>query len=402
MSTGWISTTLDSVAEVAAGQAAPQGSELFGADGHPFVRAGSLDFLVNGGSEMELEYISSDVADAHRLRLFPAATVVFAKSGMSATKGLIYRLKEPCYVVSHLAALIPCESLAPEYLTRWLEAHPPTALISNSAYPSIRLSQVAGVSMQLPEHVDEQRRIAAILDGADAVQHKRRKAIRLLDDFLRSVFLDMFGDPVANPKGWETQSIGDALSSGLLLDMQDGNHGERHPKVSDFSDSGVPFITANCLRDGQLHLEEAYMLPHEWRNVLRVGFSHGGDALLSHKGTVGEVAVVPDEIELVILSPQVTYYRPSEELESHFLAGMFASPSFQRLLAKGAEQSTRAYIGITRQKDLTMIVPPAQMQKRFATIARSVGLQKVHLQTHLAELETLFASTQQRAFTGEL
>ena len=80
---------------------------------------------------------------------------------------------------------------------------------------------------------------------------------------------------------------------------------------------------------------------------LRTGFSRGGDALLSHKGTIGEVAVVPDEVELLILSPQVTYYRPSDELLAHYLVGMFRAEGFQRLLEKEAKQSTRAYIGIT-------------------------------------------------------
>ena len=248
----------------------------------------------------------------------------------------------------------------------------------------------------------EQKRIAAILDAADALRTRRREALAQLDALLQSTFLTLFGDPVANPMGWKQMSVGEAIRDGYIHDIQDGNHGEKHPKVSDFSDEGIPFIMANCMQDGRLNLHNVYRLSSDWKKRLRVGFSKPGDALLSHKGTVGEVAIVPSNIDLVILSPQVTYYRTLDKLIAIFLVSQFSSDGFRHLLEKEAKQSTRAYIGITRQKLLPIILPPLPLQQKFAAIVESIERQKATQRAHLVELDALFAALQHRAFRGEL
>jgi hypothetical protein len=98
---------LSNLASVKSGGGAPQDPSAFTKTGFPFVRAGSLPKLLDGEDEGSLEQLESHVAEEHGLSLFPAGTVLFAKSGMSATKGHVYRLKTPAYVVNHLAALIP-------------------------------------------------------------------------------------------------------------------------------------------------------------------------------------------------------------------------------------------------------------------------------------------------------
>lgn len=98
-------TTLRTLATVSAGQGAPKDNE-FSESGTPFVRAGSLEALIGGKSEVELELVSDEIAKRRKLRLYPKGTVVFAKSGMSATKDRIYVLQSPAYVVSHLAIVL--------------------------------------------------------------------------------------------------------------------------------------------------------------------------------------------------------------------------------------------------------------------------------------------------------
>src|ERR1019366_3035328 len=114
------------------------------------------------------------------LKLLPSGTVLFAKSGMSATKGHVYRLQHPAYVVNHLAALVPSPAVESRYLAHVLMQFSPTRLIKDSAYPSIRLADIAEMQIPLPPLV-EQRRIADILDLADALRAKRRAALDRLD-----------------------------------------------------------------------------------------------------------------------------------------------------------------------------------------------------------------------------
>ncbi len=104
---------------------------------------------------------------------------------------------------------------------------------------------VESLEIPLPP-LEEQKRIAAILDKADAIRRKRQAAIKLADDFLRATFLDMFGDPVTNPKGWEVKPVG--LVS---LKVQDGNYGENYPRSDELLQGGeVPFLTSACVGEG--------------------------------------------------------------------------------------------------------------------------------------------------------
>lgn len=248
----------------------------------------------------------------------------------------------------------------------------------------------------------EQKRIAAILDKADAIRRKRQQAIQLADDFLRAVFLDMFGDPVTNPKGWEVKSVADLIRTGVILQVQDGNHGNDHPKVSDFTESGIPFVTANVVRRGKILFDQCYYLDHSWLDKLRIGFAKPRDVLISHKGSLGFTAVLDDTYEDYIFSPQTTYYRVNEErLLPEYLKGYFDSGFFQRLFAKEGIQSTRAYLGITRQKDLPVMIPKISAQMKFLDVFSKYKNLSEKLFEPTASAE-LFSSLSQKAFWGEL
>jgi hypothetical protein len=180
-------TAIIKLAMVRSGGGAPQDPSAFSRDGHPFVRAGSLSRLLGGDDENQLERILPDVARAHRLQLFPKGTVLFAKSGMSATKGYIYNLKQPAYVVNHLAALVPRDTRDSAFLTRALQRFSPTSLIKDQAYPSIRLSDIEQMEILAPDSVEDRGRIAAILDKADALRRNRKRALDLLESLTRSI-----------------------------------------------------------------------------------------------------------------------------------------------------------------------------------------------------------------------
>src|SRR5271157_505566 len=89
-------------AVVSAGQGAPQRESDFSKEGIPFIRAGHLEDLINGKDENELPKVNEKIANEYRLKTYPPNTIIFAKSGMSALKGRIYILKNPCYIVNHL------------------------------------------------------------------------------------------------------------------------------------------------------------------------------------------------------------------------------------------------------------------------------------------------------------
>ena len=111
---------LRDIAIVAAGQGAPQGENNYSDTGIPFIKAGNLIELLSGKKESDVQKVNESVARNYRLKLYPAGTILFAKSGMSCMKGYVYRLQSDCYVVSHLACITPF-GVSGEYLKYYFE-----------------------------------------------------------------------------------------------------------------------------------------------------------------------------------------------------------------------------------------------------------------------------------------
>ena len=168
-------------------------------------------------------------------------------------------------------------------------------------------------------------------------------------------------------------SIQALIDSGDILEVQDGNHGNDHPKSADYVDDGVPFIMAKDIQGGRLNTIDCVFITRRQADRLRIGFAKPGDILLSHKGTVGAVALVPEGYDYVMLTPQVTYYRVNKDgcVDRYYLAQVFQGPEFQARIARLSNQSTRNYIGITEQKRLTIPVRSLSEQRKIAKILRT-------------------------------
>ena len=162
-------------------------------------------------------------------------------------------------------------------------------------------------------------------------------------------------------------TIGELEAQGCFLGIQDGNHGEKHPKSSDYVPEGVPFIMASDMSAGRVDIESASKLPQSITDKLRIGFCFGGDVLLSHKGSVGYVAIAPEHDPYLMLTPQVTYYRVNpEKISARFLSYAFREPMFQkRLLSTAGQQGTRGYVGIRAQRQLKIRFCPRPIQDRI-------------------------------------
>jgi type I restriction enzyme S subunit len=394
MSEKWITSLMGDVVEVAAGQPAPQGSDQFTHCGPPFVRAGSLGYLVTGGDEDDLEHIDNEAARKFGLRLFPTGTVLFAKSGMSALNGFVHCLTKPCYVVSHLAALVPRSSLVPTYLAYWLRSNPPSRLIGNSAYPSIRLSQIAHLKIEHPRTVIEQRHIVAILDKANTIRRKRRDAIRLIDELLRSTFLDLFGDPITNPMNWPMGPIGDlaaavqygtsakAGSTGAFKILRMGNI--TYEGGWDFSD--MKFID---------------LAPDE---VQRYSVNKG-EVLFNRTNSrelVGKTAVFREE-EPMIYAGYLVKLTVNDRADGEYVGAVMNTRSMKAYLrAKCKNIIGMANINASEFKAIPVPIPPIKLQKKFASIVHKTLRARERLTSALQEADKLFSAIESRAFKGAL
>ena len=166
---------------------------------------------------------------------------------------------------------------------------------------------------------------------------------------------------------WKTYSVQELIDAGMLEEPMDGNHGGIHPKASDYVLSGVPFIMANDLINGKVDYKNCAFITERQAATLKKGFSHPGDVLLTHKATIGRTAIVSDEYETIILTPQVTYYRVKNGISNRYLKYYFDFSTFQKTFSNWAGSgSTRAYLGITAQRKLPIILPPYETQLKIA------------------------------------
>ena len=190
---------LGEIANISAGQGAPQGAENYSEQGTPFVKAGDLLDLVNGKPECDIQKVSEQVAKNHKLKLYPKGTVLFAKSGMSCLKGYVYVTNVECYVVSHLACIMPF-GVDSKYLKYYFEYHKPNQLVKDASYPSISLADIAGMPINIfDDHT--QAKIVGNLDAVNNLIVNRKKELSLLDQLVKSRFIELFYDkgyPVLN------------------------------------------------------------------------------------------------------------------------------------------------------------------------------------------------------------
>ncbi|MBK9472865.1 MAG: restriction endonuclease subunit S [bacterium] len=175
-------------------------------------------------------------------------------------------------------------------------------------------------------------------------------------------------------------------SKGVLL-VEDGNHGENRPRPDEFVDTGVAFIRAADMDAGRVLFESASGINERARTRITKGIGAPGDVLLSHKGTVGKVALVPVDAPPFVCSPQTTFWRTLDEglLDRTYLYAFLRSPGFRRQLSsRSGETDMAPYVSLTSQRGLSVAIPPMVEQRAIAHILGTLD-DKIELNRRMSE-----------------
>ena len=206
------------------------------------------------------------------------------------------------------------------------------------------------------------------------------------------------------PDEWDDFTVQKLVDENILAKPLDGNHGNIHPKSSDYVHYGIPFVMANNFANGEVDFGSCKFITKERADKLQKGFSISGDVLLTHKGTVGNTAIVGKlGTEYIMLTPQVTYYRvtDSTRLSNYYLRQYFDSQPFQSLFKSLAGGGTRAYLGIVKQLALPVVVPPLPEQHAVATALCDVDGALGGLDRLIAKKRDLKQAAMQQLLTGQ-
>ncbi|MDC5164542.1 restriction endonuclease subunit S [Acinetobacter baumannii] len=236
----------------------------------------------------------------------------------------------------------------------------------------------------------EQRRIASILDKADELRQKRQQAIEKLDQLLQATFIDMFGDPVSNPKGWDLGRLGDlgTLDRGVSKHRPRGAPellGGIHPLIQtgDVARS-QGYIRTFTSTYSDLGLAQS----RKWaKGTLCITIA----ANIANTGILTFEACFPDS---------VVGFTANQTSNVEFVQGLFLF--FKQILEEKAPQSAQKNINLAILRDLEIPIPPQDLQEKWSKIALNIEDQKQKLYKQLDIQNQLFSSLQNQAFSGTL
>ena len=317
--------------------------------------------------------------------LFDEPLVLVAEDGGhfdDPAKGVAYRIDGPAWVNNHAHVLRPSNAVDVEYLHRALRHYDFRPYISGSTRAKLNQKQLNRAKLLVPP-LAEQKRIAGILDAADAVRAKRCKALAELDTLLQSIFRDMFGDPVTNPMGWEKRKISHACRflSGYAWKAKRFNSDRIGSPVIRIQNVGT----------------ESSKLIHTTEEPIERFWVEQGEYLLSLSGSF---RLATWNGPRALLNQRIVKLTP----ESIVAPAYFGSALSTQLLAIEAmgRHALVNNVALSDLKKIELCLPPLDLQRRYAAIVESIDQQKAHQRAHLSELDTLFASLQSRAFQGNL
>lgn len=216
---------LEKIADVSAGNPAPQGAKYFSASGLPFVRMQDVGRdHINPSLIETTDKITESAVEECRLRLYPAGTLLIPKSGASVNLNHRAMLGESAYVVSHLATIVPDKSqIDPSYLFHWSTSYDPRKQAQVTSLPSLPLSLITQAQVPLPP-MEEQRRIVALLDRAAEIRRRAEAARDKARSIIPALFVDMFGDPATLSQRFSAAEMGKIIADkqlGLVRSTRD-------------------------------------------------------------------------------------------------------------------------------------------------------------------------------------
>lgn len=266
-------------------------------------------------------------------------------------------------------------------------------VITGTAQPQITRTNLQKVQIVIPPLV-EQQEIVAELDAVQEIIDGYKAQIADLDALAQSIFLDMFGDPTINSKGWEILKIGEiceVTSSKRIYQSEQTKSGIPFYKISDF-----PNLIEYGYSDTEIFISQAKYEELKSQKLV----PNENDLLITSRGTLGLCYIVKDGDRFYFQDGMITWLRNLKPtVLSAFLGFMFQSSLFKNQIEKAQNGSTIAYLSISMIRKFDMIVPPIKLQQHFATQVEVIEQQKELLRQQLADAETLMAERMQYYFS---
>lgn len=262
--------------------------------------------------------------------------------------------------------------------------------ISGSAQPQITREGLSKVELAIPP-LPIQKTIAEKLDKADALRKKDKELLKYYDELAQSVFIDMFGDPVKNEKGWSKingENYSENISVGVVI-----------KPASHYVKNGVLALRSLNIRTDYFHLKDVvYFSEIAHNTMLRKSQLKTGDVVVVRTGNTGTAAVITEElnnvncIDLLIVRPKVNVIHPK------YLSCLLNSKSGKNLTMGHQVGGIQKHLNVGSLKKISLPIPPLPLQQEFASIIQNIEQQKEMVKQQAEESENLFKALLQESF----
>jgi len=292
------------------------------------------------------------------------------------------------------------ELIDARYLYHWVTYSKTQHLLRLCGRQTTNISNMSierALQLKIPlPPLPEQKRIAAILDKADAIRRKRKQVLDLTDTFLRSTFLEMFGDPVTNPKGWNVKPSSELFSEKPRIGTTTPAKGSGYIVVRVGELGALDIATEKC---GRVEISDK---DFEKFNLLQ------GDIVIARaigsKNQLGKSSYFDSHDEPIVIDSHVMRLRTDKSIcDPFWFYNLLSTPEGKILLQKaGGETAVQFNINATQASSLQIPLPPLSLQKTFSKISRKLTDRKRRQEQAKQHAENLFSSLQQKAFKGDL
>jgi type I restriction enzyme S subunit len=328
-----------------------------------------------------------------KVNLLPSKSLLITCIGDIGRVGII---ESTATTNQQITALIPKKTVDTNYLYYWflLNKHSLENLSNNAVVPILNNRQLSTIKIPLPS-LSTQRRIAEVLDKADAIRRRNREMLKKYDQLAQSVFLDMFGDPVRNEKGWEKASLQDLVHENCPLTYGIVQPGE------EFKDGKI-VVRPIDLTKTIIGTENLKKIDPEISKKFKRTLLKGGEILMCVRGTTGLASIAGKILCGANVTRGITPIWFGENFNTWFAYYQLLSTPIQRLIQEKTYGIALKQINLKDLRQMQLINPPITLQVKYGEIIKNIEAQRQMVHQKAEKSEKLFQSLLQRAFKGEL
>ncbi len=333
------------------------------------------------------EYISSQAVKNTGIKIVPKNTVIMS---FKLSIGKVAITKEDMYTNEAIMAFFNkgVVNIELSYLYYLLKSYKWDLLAQRAAKgKSLNKEILNNATLCFHSNIQTQKEIVAVLDKVTSLISMRKGQLEKLDILVKSKFIEMFGDPVLNPKGWEKKKLGE------VCNVRDGTHDS--PK---FRFTGYPLITSKNIVNNQLVLDKVnYISQDDYDKINKRSKVDKGDILLPMIGTIGNPVVINIEPNFAIKNVALIKFN-NPNITNTYIYNILTSNYIEyvkNILSRGG---TQKFIALGDIRKLIIPIPPLDLQNQFAEFVEQVEKNKEKIKSSLNQLETLYSALMQEYF----